>query len=523
MNVKIYDTTLRDGSQGEKISFSVADKIRIALELDKMGIHYVEGGWPGSNPKDIEFFNQIHDHELKSVKIAAFGSTRRANINVEQDANILSLLDSKAEVVTMFGKSWTLHVLEILKTTLDENLDMIYDSIHFTKSNGRTTFYDAEHFFDGFKADSKYALETLESAQSAGADCIILCDTNGGTMPGELVNIISEVKKVISIPLGIHCHNDSGLAVANSLLAVENGIEQIQGTINGFGERCGNTNLITVIPNLKIKYGIDLISDEQLKKLCEVSQFVDELANRRHNSSDPYVGISAFAHKGGMHVNAVQKNPVSFEHINPERVGNYRRVLVSELSGRSNIFLKAKELNINLQQDTPEVKDILSKLKKLEHEGYDFEAAEGSFELLVRKTMSKHDNFFDLMGFRVIVESRDGKLTSEATIKIKVKDKIEYTVAEGDGPVNAMDQALRKALEQFYPNLSSMELVDFKVRVIEGTKGTAAKVRVLIESQSNGKIWGTVGVSENIIEACWGALSDSVEYKLLKDEQCNLQ
>lgn len=518
MKVELYDTTLRDGTQGESISFSVADKIRIALELDNLGIHYIEGGWPGSNPKDIEFFEQIQDHKLKTARIAAFGSTRRANVKPENDSNLNSLIAAKTPVVTMFGKSWVLHVLEILKTTLEENLKMIYDSVYYMKSNGKIAFYDAEHFFDGYKSDPQYALETLRAAQSAGADCLVLCDTNGGTMPGEITRIVKTVKDTLKAPIGIHCHNDSGLAVANSLLAVESGAVQIQGTINGFGERCGNTNLITVIPNLKLKYHSDILTDEQLKTLCEVSQFVDELANRRPETSAPYVGMSAFAHKGGMHVNAVQKNPVSFEHINPELVGNIRRVLVSELAGRSNIFLKAKELNIDLKENTPEVQQILQNVKKLEHSGYEFEAAEGSFELLVRKTLQKHRNFFDLIGFRVIVEKRNGKLTSEATLKISVNNTEKYTVAEGDGPVNAMDNALRKALAQFYPSLSTVELVDFKVRVIEGTKGTGAKVRVLIESQCSGEIWGTVGVSENIIEACWEALSDSVEYKLLKDE-----
>ena len=517
MNVYIYDTTLRDGSQGEGISFSVGDKIRIAHELNKMGIHYIEGGWPGSNPKDIDFFKEISSHNLSNSKIAAFGSTRRANVKPENDTNLIKLVESETPVVTMFGKSWTLHVLEILRVSLEENINMIHDSISFIKSNGRQAFYDAEHFFDGYKDDPKYTMETLKAAENAGADCIILCDTNGGSMPGEIYQIVKDVKKSIKTPIGIHCHNDSGIAVANSLIAVECGAEQIQGTLNGFGERSGNANITSIIPSLKLKYQIDVVTDDQLKTLCELSQFVDELANRRHDSGAPYVGLSAFAHKGGMHVNAVQKNPISFEHINPEKVGNERRILVSELSGRSNILLKAKELNINLEQNTPEVKDILQSLKKLEHDGYEFEAAEGSFEVLVRKSLQKEKHFFDLLGFRVIVERRDNKLISEATIKVNVKGKEVYTVAEGDGPVNAMDKALRKALEQFYPQLSNVELVDFKVRVIEGTSGTEAKVRVLIQSRSEGKYWGTIGVSENIIEACWEALSDSVEYKLLKE------
>ncbi|MEW6536000.1 MAG: citramalate synthase [Candidatus Auribacterota bacterium] len=517
MDVKLYDTTLRDGTQGEGISFSVADKIRIALELDKLGIHYIEGGWPGSNPKDIEFFKQIREYNLKTSKIAAFGSTRRANVKPEDDSNLIKLIESETPVVTMFGKSWVLHVTEVLKTTLEENLKMIYDSIHLMKKNNRLAFYDAEHFFDGYKADRSYAIQTLKAAEEAGADCVILCDTNGGSMPHEIYEIVQDVKRNVSTDVGIHCHNDSGVAVANSLMAVHGGAVHIQGTMNGFGERTGNANLTTIIPNLKLKCGYNVITDEQLRMLCEVSQFVDDLANRRHDNFAPFVGISSFAHKGGMHVNAVKKTPISFEHIDPALVGNQRRVLISELSGKSNITLKAKELNIDLDDNNPEINHILKDLKRLEHLGYEFEAAEGSFELLIRKHLQNHVNFFELIGFRVIVERREGKLISEATMKVRVGNEEHYTVAEGDGPVNAMDCALRKALEKFYPEVARVELIDFKVRVIDEAEGTRARVRVLIESRCDGEIWGTVGVSENIIEACWEALADSVEYKLVKD------
>ncbi|MCP5462705.1 MAG: citramalate synthase [bacterium] len=518
MNVEVYDTTLRDGTQAEGISFSVADKIRVALELDKMGYHFIEGGWPGSNPKDIDFFKEIKSYKLKNARIAAFGSTRRMNSKPEDDPNLIKIIEAETPVVTMFGKSWKLHVLDILRTTLQENLDMIYDSVKFTKKCGRFTIYDAEHFFDGYKDDNQYALETLLAAERGGADRIVLCDTNGGTLPREITQIIGEVKKVVSVPLGIHAHNDGGLGVANSLAAIEQGAIQVQGTTNGFGERCGNANLTTIVPNLMLKYGYKVISEEQLKGLCELSQFVDELANRRHDNTAPFVGISAFAHKGGIHVNAVQKDSVSYEHIVPELVGNSQRILVSELSGRSNIALKAKELNIDLHEKTPETQSILVKIKELEHQGYEFEAAEGSFELLVRKTLQHHKDFFTLESFRVIVERRDDKLISEATLKLNVQGEQRYTVAEGHGPVDAMDLALRKALRTFYPKIDEIELVDFKVRVLEGKTGTAAKVRVLIESKSGGAIWGTVGVSQNIVEACWEALADSYEYKLLKDE-----
>lgn len=517
--VKLYDTTLRDGTQGEGISFSMADKLRIAEKLDELGLQYIEGGWPGSNPKDIEFFNGIKKIKLKVAKITAFGSTRRKNIKASEDNNIKKLLEAETPVVTIFGKSWLLHVHDVLHASPDENVEMIADTVKYLKSKKKEVIYDAEHFFDGYKDNPEYGIKTLKAAEDAGADCIVLCDTNGGTLPGELMEIIKAVKKQIKSPLGIHVHNDNGMAVANSIVAVEAGVTHVQGTINGYGERCGNADLCSIIPNIKIKLGISCITDRQLTSLLEVSRFVDELANLRHNSKLPYVGDSAFAHKGGMHVDAVEKNPHSFEHIEPELVGNQRRILISELAGKSTIRMKAAELGIDLTKDTPKAREILDTIKKMEHEGYEFEAAEGSFELLIKKAIKRHKRFFDLEGFRTIVEKReDNRIITEATIKVKVKDKVVHTAGEGDGPVNALDNALRKALEQFYPVIKKVRLVDYKVRVVNPKQGTAARVLVLIESTDGGDIWGTVGVSENIIEASWQALVDSVEYKLLREE-----
>ncbi len=516
-NVFLYDTTLRDGTQGEGVSFSVADKVRIAERLDDLGIHYIEGGWPGSNPKDIEFFDRIGAVKLKHAKIAAFGSTRRAHVAVEKEDNIQKLIAANTPVVTIFGKSWLLHVADVLKVSGDENLKMIRESVGYLVSKGREVIYDAEHFFDAYKDDPAYAVETLKAAAASGASTLVLCDTNGGTMPNEVIEIVNAVKVKIGTPLGIHVHNDSGMAAANSVLAVVAGALQVQGTVNGYGERSGNADLCVIIPNLKIKLGYNCITDKKLRELVEVSRFVDELANLRPNDKQPYVGNSAFAHKGGMHVNAVEKNPKTFEHINPELVGNHRRILISELAGKSNVMLKTSELGLSFAKDMHVTKEIIESLKKLEHEGYEFEAAGGSFELLVKKAMKRHKTFFKLEGFRVIVEKReDNRLISEATIKVKVGDETVHTAAEGDGPINALDSALRKALCQFYPEIKDVRLADFKVRVLDAKTGTAAKVRVLIESSDDREIWGTVGVSENIIEACWQALVDSVEYKLLK-------
>ena len=518
MKVEIYDTTLRDGTQGEGISFSVHDKLKIAKKLDDFGIRYIEGGWPGSNPKDIEFFKKAKTLSLRNAKIAAFGSTRRAKVKAKDDGNIKALLDAKTEVVTIFGKSGDLHVKDVLRTTSEENLNMIEDSVEYLKSKGKTVIYDAEHFFDGFKNNKQYAMDTLKRASKAGAEVIVLCDTNGGTMPYEIELIIKEVQTSIKTPLGIHTHNDAGVAVANSVMAVKLGCIQVQGTINGYGERCGNANLCEIIPNLKLKLGINCISDKKLEQLTKLSHYISEVANLIPQNNQPYVGRSAFAHKGGMHVDAVKKNPVSFEHIKPELVGNNRRILVSELSGKINILSKAKEFGIDLSKDTPETLDILRTIKNMEYEGYQFEGAEASFELLMKKAVGKHRTFFNLIDFRVSVEKTENGMFSEATVKLEVNGTQKHTVAEGDGPVNALDNALRRALDKFYPSLKEVHLVDYKVRVIGGEEGTAAKVRVLVESADSKDSWETVGVSENIIEASWHALVDSIEYKLLKDE-----
>ncbi|NOX96496.1 MAG: citramalate synthase [Nitrospirae bacterium] len=518
--VKLHDTTLRDGMQGEGVSFSLKDKLAIAEKLDELGIHYIEGGWPGSNPKDIDFFKEVGKISLKQAKIVAFGSTRRADKVAGNDPNLRTMLNAETPTVAIFGKSWTLHVKKVLKTTLSKNLKMIEDSVSFMKSKGKEVIYDAEHFFDGYKDEPEYALKTLQAAEKAGADWIVLCDTNGGVMPYEIGDISRKVKKAIRTPLGIHTHNDSGMAVANSIMAVKAGFTQVQGTLNGYGERCGNADLCLVIPNLKLKLGIDCISDEQLRSLKEVSRYVNELANIIPDDRQPFVGDSAFAHKGGMHVDAVRKTSLSFEHIKPELVGNRQRVLVSELSGKGNVLSKASQFGLTLSKDSPETKEIVKTIKDLEHRGYQFEAAEGSFELLMKKSLGRYKKLFDLEGFRVSVEKReDNRLISEATIKVKVKGVREHTAAEGDGPVNALDNALRKALEKFYPALADMYLSDFKVRILDPKAGTAAQTRVLIESRDHEDTWRTVGVSENIIEACWEALVDSIEYKLLKDKK----
>jgi 2-isopropylmalate synthase len=515
--VKIYDTTLRDGAQAEGISFSLEDKVRIAQQLDELGVHYIEGGWPGSNPKDIKFFQRMKRIRLKNAQLTAFGSTRRAKYPAEKDPNIQALLESETKVVCIFGKSWDLHVRIALGVSLEKNLELIEDSISYLKKKRKEVIYDAEHFFDGYRDNSTYALKTLKAAQEAGADWIVLCDTNGGTLPLELAKIMREVRKKIKVPLGIHAHNDSGLAVANTLAAVQEGAVQVQGTINGLGERCGNVNLCSVIPNLQLKMGMECIKKKQLARLTEISRYIAELANLPHNEKQPFVGNSAFAHKGGIHVSAVKKDPMTYEHILPELVGNHRRILVSELAGRSNILYKAKEYGLDLEKKTPQTVKVLQDLKRLEDEGYQFEGAEGSFELLMKKALGKYKSLFDLEGFRVTVEKRkDGTLNCEATIKVKVGGVEEHTAAEGNGPINALDHALRKALEEFYPSLKKVRLTDYKVRVLDVKRGTAAPVRVLVESRDKKGSWGTVGVSTNIIEASWQALVDSLEYKLLK-------
>jgi 2-isopropylmalate synthase len=517
----IYDTTLRDGAQAEDIAFSAEDKIRIAMKLDDLGVHYIEGGWPGANPKDLQFFREINRVSLGHAKISAFGSTCRPGTRPEKDANIKNLLETNAPVVTIFGKSWDIHPKEAMRISLDENLDMISRSVEYLKKKTDEIIYDAEHFFDGYKSDPNYALATVRRAEEAGADCIVLCDTNGGSLPWELQDIIRAIEPHISVPLGIHVHNDSELAVANTILAVQNGIRHVQGTVNGYGERSGNANLCSIIPALKLKLGFDCISKDQLKKLREVSRFVNELANIPHNKHQPYVGDSAFAHKGGIHVSAIRKSPLTYEHIRPELVGNRQRVLVSDQAGQSTVLAKAAEFNIDLQRKDQVTKKILSDLKELENKGFQFEGAEGSFEILMKKALGKYRRFFELVGFRVIVEKRaeDEPPISEATIMIKVGDRVEHTAAMGNGPVNALDNALRKALEKLYPELKEVKLIDFKVRILSTIQGTRATTRVLIESQDIHDKWGTVGVSENIIQASWQALVDSIEYKLLKEEK----
>jgi 2-isopropylmalate synthase len=515
--IEIYDTTLRDGAQMEGLTFSLEDKLRIAERLDSLGIHFIEGGWPGANPKDIRFFDECKSINFRNAQIVAFGSTRKARRSIMDDPGIRALLKAGTSWITIFGKSWDLHVRDVLKVSLEENLAMIEDTIRYLLQEGREVIYDAEHFFDGYKENREYALSTLKVAQESGAKRIVLCDTNGGTMPFEIEEIIKEVKGLISVPLGIHAHNDSGVGVANSIMAVRSGCVHVQGTINGYGERCGNADLCSIIPNIRLKLGLDCIGDKDQRSLTEVSRFVREVANLVPNHHQPYVGHSAFSHKGGVHVDAVKKNPKTYEHIDPELVGNHRHILVSELAGGTTILHKAAEFEIPLKKGSKEMEKVLRRLKDLEAEGYEFEAADASFELLVRRDIGSYKHFFDLKSFRVIVERReDGGLLSEATVKLEVNGKPRYTVAEGDGPVNALDNALRQALADFYPALNDVHLTDYKVRVLDPASGTAAKVRVLVTSSDKKGSWDTVGVSENIIEASWNALVDSIEYTLLK-------
>ena len=515
--IEIYDTTLRDGTQGEDISFSLNEKIKIVQQLDGIGIDFIEGGWPGSNPKDVAFFKEVKGERLKNGKVVAFGSTCRAKNSAKDDQNLKALLSAGTEVITVFGKSWDLHTRDVLRISLEENLRIIEDSIRYLKKNNRRVFYDAEHFFDGYQASPDYALKTILVAEKAGAERIILCDTNGGILPGELQKIIKKVKNRIKTPLGIHTHNDSGMAVANSILAVQAGVIQVQGTINGFGERCGNPDLCVILPILQLKLKKQILQDGQLKNLTRISRYVNELANLIPRGSQPFVGRSAFAHKGGVHVDAISKNPKSYEHIEPSLVGNERRILISELSGKSNILYKLKKFGMKQSKD--KVKEMVGVLGTLEKEGYQFEAADASFNLLVRRMSGGYKRFFNLVGFRVIIEKKNGKIISEATLKLKVGNKTEYTVAEGDGPVDALNTALRKGLAKFYPALSNLRLVDYKVRVWNPEAGAAAKVRVLVQSSDKKETWGTVGLSENIIEASLQALLDSAEYKLWKGKE----
>jgi 2-isopropylmalate synthase len=519
--IKIYDTTLRDGTQGEGVSFSMEDKVRLASRMDALGIHYIEGGWPGSNPKDLRFFRRMQDVTLKHAKLAAFTMTRRAGGRADSDVNMQAVIDAGAPVATIVGKAWDFHVTHALGTTLDENVDMIGDSIGFLRPRMEEVMFDAEHFFDGFKANREYALRTLEVAQAAGAAWLVLCDTNGGTLPAELVAILRAVRERVKTPLGIHVHNDAECAVANSLAAVLEGVGQVQGTINGFGERCGNANLVSIIPSLVLKMGVDCIPENHLRELRDVSRFVSELANRTPWAAQPYVGDSAFAHKGGMHVSAVVKFASTYEHVDPAAVGNHRRVLVSELAGKSNVLWKAREYGIDIDQDTPDSRRILDELKSLEDQGFQFEGAEASFELLIERALGRHRPYFELEAYRVIVEEQRGgaEPVAEATVRVRVKGMLEHTAALGNGPVNALDHALRKALEEFYPALREMRLLDYKVRILDESKGTAARTRVLITSGDGDETWGTVGVAENIIEASWQALVDSIEYTLRRDER----
>lgn len=513
--VKLYDTTLRDGSQMEGLSFSAGDKLRIARRLDDFGIHYIEGGWPGSNPKDMDFFKKARDLDLKTAKVVAFGSTRRADSTVKKDPNIKALLDAGVRAVCLVGKSWSLHAIHVLKTTPDENLRMIADSIEYLKDRVEEVFFDAEHFFDAYADDPKYAEKVLKTAANAGADCLVLCDTNGGSLPSTISSMMCAVKDNIDTDMGIHAHNDGDLAVANSVVAVQSGATQVQGTINGYGERCGNANLISIIPALVLKLGVPCVTDERLKKLTELSHFVSEVANFSPNMHQPYVGESAFAHKGGLHVSAMTRKQ-AYEHIDPALVGNVRRVLVSELAGRSTVVLKAKEFGMDLTGKDKKVADILKKVKDLEHVGYHFEAADGSFELMLRKETGQYVPFFDLESFRVIMDrTTEGTVNTEATIKLHVKGKRYVETAEGNGPVNALDTALRMAIGRAYPALKNIHLTDYKVRVLDEKKGTGAVVRVLIDSGDGEKGWSSIGVHENIIEASWQALVDSLEFGLI--------
>lgn len=518
--IEIYDTTLRDGAQSEDVSFSVEDKLRITEKLDELGVQYIEGGYPGSNPRDIEYFKKVAKCRLAQAKIVAFGSTHRPKKKASRDETLKALLDTGTPVVTIFGKTWDFHVREALKVPLKENLDIIHNSVAYLRKHTDKVFFDAEHFFDGYRHNPEYALKCLEAAQDAGADCLVLCDTNGGCTPTVIRDVVRRVKKACTAPLGIHVHNDSDCAVANSIVSVEEGIVQVQGTINGLGERCGNANLISIIPNIQLKLGMKCLTHEQLMKLRDVSRFVTEIANLRHFKRQPYTGDSAFAHKAGMHVSAIRKSPETYEHIRPDLVGNSQRILISDLAGRANILRKAEEVGIKLESDSAQLQDIITRLKELESQGFQFEGAEASFELLMKKALGLHKRFFDLVGFRVIIEKRkEGEEPlSEATIMVKVSGHIEHTAATGRGPVNALDNALRKALEKFYPLLRDVKLHDYKVRVLTAGKGTTAQVRVLVESGDKDSRWGTVGVSENIIEASYQALVDSIEYKLLKEE-----
>ena len=523
--IEIFDSTLRDGAQGEDISFSLEDKIKVVIALDKLGVSYIEAGNPGSNPKDMEFFKRIKDIDLKNSKLTAFGSTRKPNMKVEEDANIKSILKAGTEVVSVFGKAWSFQVTDILKTSLEENLNMIKDSIKYIKSFKKELIFDAEHFFDGYKENKEYALRALETAKEAGADVLVLCDTNGGTLSSEINEIVKDVVEKIGGRIGIHCHNDIGMAVANSIVAVESGACHVQGTFIGVGERCGNANLSTIIPTLQLKLNKNVINKEKLLELTKTAKYISEISNIKLLDNMPYVGESAFAHKGGMHIDAICKTSKSYEHISPEEVGNNRRFLISEVSGRSTILKEIQKIFPNITRDSEEVEKVTKRLKELEYEGYKFEGAEGTVELLIRKTIGKYKPFFELKHFKTIGEQsfNTKEFTSTALINVTVEDKNKMTAAEGDGPVNALDKALREALESFYPELKEVRLIDYKVRVLDSESTTGAKVRVLIESTDGIENWSTVGVSRDVVQASLIALVDSIEYKLIKDIEKKLK
>jgi 2-isopropylmalate synthase len=516
VEITLYDTTLRDGAQREGISFSLDDKLKIARRLDRLGVSYIEGGWPGSNPKDMAFFQEAPGLPLERAVVVAFGSTRRAGVSAEEDANIQALVAAGTSAVALVGKSWDLHVREVLNTTLDENLRIIASSVRHLKALGREVIYDAEHFFDGYAANPAYAMQTLAAAAEGGADVLVLCDTNGGGLPSAIAAAVAEVRRATTVPLGIHAHNDGEMAVANSVAAVEAGAVHVQGTINGYGERCGNANLCSLIPALKLKMGYDCISHDQLRSLTETAAYVSELANVRLYPQQPYVGRSAFAHKGGIHVNALLKCEESYQHIDPGLVGNRKRVVVSELSGKANIAYKADEFGLDLSGGSERSHQILQNIKELESRGFQFEGAEGSVELLIRRARPDYEAPFQLLDFHVLVrESDNGTMSSQATVKVQVGDQVMHTAADGNGPVNALDAAVRKALVPFYPRLAGVRLTDYKVRILDGGAGTAAQTRVLIDSSDGHRAWSTVGSSTNIIEASWQALADSLEYALL--------
>ena len=520
--VLIYDTTLRDGTQGEGVSFSVTSKLRLVEKLDQFGIDYIEGGWPGSNPRDMAFFDEVKKILIKHAKIAAFGSTRRANKPVEGDAQVQLLLEAETPVVTIFGKTWLLHVTKVLRTTAEENLRMIEDTVRYLKDNGKEVIYDAEHFFDGFKNEPEYALKTLEAARRGGAECLTLCDTNGGTLVDEIKELTQTVVEHFpDLCIGVHCHNDSGLGVATSLAGVLVGAKMVQGTMNGVGERIGNADLVSIIPNLSIKLKYPLSCEGQISHLRDLSLLVDELANLRSNNKAPFVGSSAFVHKGGVHADAVNKVKHSYEHIEPSLVGNRTRVVISDMSGRSSILMKAQDMGMQVDAKSPEMKDFLKELKQMEFRGYEYEAADASFKMLLKRFLQKRIDHFEVITYKIIDEYGDWKddIKSEATVKIKVGARIHHTVAEGVGPIGALDAALRKALDEDFPQVSQVRLTDFKVRILDGTKGSKAITRVQIESTDGEHIWGTVGASDDIIEASWDALKDSFEYKLMLDEE----